>query len=88
MRVQCLTHVPFEGLGSIAPWLAAASHEIVHTRLYEQAPLPAPAQVDLLVVMGGPMSVHDEQEYSPVDGPAPGLSDQAPSLSRRDNTEK
>lgn len=63
MRVQCLTHVPFEGLGSIAPWLAAASHEIVHTRLYEQAPLPAPEQVDLLVVIGGPMSVHAEEAY-------------------------
>lgn len=63
MHVHCLTHVPFEGMGSITPWLAAAGHEIAYTRLYEQAPFPAPEQVDLLVVMGGPMSVHDEEAY-------------------------
>lgn len=60
-RVHCLQHVPFEGPGSMAPWLTAAGHHLSVTRLDLGAPLPAPEAVDLLLVMGGPMSVNDEQ---------------------------
>jgi GMP synthase-like glutamine amidotransferase len=34
------------------------------TRLYEGAPLPRPAELDWLIVMGGPMSVNDENRHS------------------------
>jgi GMP synthase-like glutamine amidotransferase len=61
LRVHCLQHVPFEGPGSMAPWLAAAGHHLTVTRLDLGAPLPAPEAVDLLLVLGGPMSVNDEQ---------------------------
>lgn len=60
MRVHCLQHVPFEGLGSIEPWLRAAGCDLSTTRLYEAEDLPAPDEVDLLIVLGGPMSVNDE----------------------------
>lgn len=63
MRTHYLQHVAFEGLGSIATWLENAGHSITHTRFYETADLPSPADIDLLVVMGGPMSVNDEAEY-------------------------
>jgi GMP synthase-like glutamine amidotransferase len=63
MRAHYLQHVPFEGLGSIEPWLLAARYEISGTRFYEAADLPSPSDVDLLVVMGGPMSVNDEEQY-------------------------
>lgn len=63
MRAHYLQHVPFEGLGSIEPWLRAAGYEITCTRFYESVQLPDPGELDLLVVMGGPMSVNDEDEF-------------------------
>ena len=63
MRAHYLQHVPFEGLGSIEPWLAAAGYELTRTPLYATADLPAAKAVDFLVVMGGPMSVNDEDQF-------------------------
>lgn len=60
MRAHCLQHVPFEGLGSIEPWLKAAGCELSATRFFEDTSLPGLNGLDLLVVMGGPMSVNDE----------------------------
>lgn len=62
MRAHYLQHVPFEGLGSIAPWLEASGYEITSTRFFESAELPDPQAIDLLVILGGPMSVNDEGE--------------------------
>ena len=64
MRAHYLQHVPFEGLGSIEPWLHTAGYAITDTRLFESTRLPDLEEFDLLVVMGGPMSVNDESGYS------------------------
>jgi GMP synthase-like glutamine amidotransferase len=63
MRAHYLQHVPFEGLGSIEHWLAAHEYEITHTRFFESSTLPDIEAIDLLVIMGGPMSVNDEDTY-------------------------
>ncbi|TKB12361.1 type 1 glutamine amidotransferase [Desulforhopalus sp. IMCC35007] len=63
MRAHYLQHVFFEGLGSIELWLTDAGYELSATRLYESAGFPAPAEIDLLVIMGGPMSVNDEAQF-------------------------
>lgn len=63
MRAHYLQHVPFEGLGIIEPWLRAEGYDITATRFYESTILPDWREVDLLVVMGGPMSVNDEFEF-------------------------
>jgi GMP synthase-like glutamine amidotransferase len=63
MRAHYLQHVPFEGLGSIESWLRAAGYEITHTRFFESVRLPDPREIDLVIVMGGPMSVNDEGEF-------------------------
>lgn len=63
MRVHYLQHVPFEGLGSIHAWLESRAATVTATRLYEGAHFPAPASIDLLIVMGGPMSVNDEASH-------------------------
>ena len=63
MRAHYLQHVPFEGLGCIEPWLQRAGYEVTATRFYDSEELPPPAEVDLVVAMGGPMSVNDEQQY-------------------------
>lgn len=60
MRVHYLQHVPFEGLGSIETALQARQATITVTRLYEQPAFPVQESFDLLIVMGGPMSIHDE----------------------------
>jgi GMP synthase-like glutamine amidotransferase len=62
MRVHYLQHVPFEGLGSIAPWLEEHGYEMTKTEFFGSAALPAIKDIDLLIVMGGPMSVNDEQQ--------------------------
>ena len=61
-RAHCLQHVPFEGLGSIGPWLEAAGYAVTATRFFASPVLPDPREVNLVVAMGGPMSVNDERE--------------------------
>jgi GMP synthase-like glutamine amidotransferase len=63
MRAHYLQHVPFEGLGSIEAWLRGAGYEITSTRFHAFEKLPDIEDIDLLIVMGGPMSVNDEQDY-------------------------
>ena len=58
-----MQHVPFEGLGSIETWLQSRRADVSVTRLFEEPALPDPADVDLLVIMGGPMSVNDEADH-------------------------
>ena len=63
MHVQVLQHVPFEGVGSMADWFQTRGATLHYTRFYEaDARLPDPASCDLIVAMGGPMSVNDESE--------------------------
>ena len=63
MRVYVLQHVPFEELGNIQPWLAQHNAEVHYCRLYANDPLPDVNETDLLIVLGGPMSVNDESHY-------------------------
>jgi GMP synthase-like glutamine amidotransferase len=63
MRAHYLQHVPFEGLGSIEGWLRNAGYDISATRLYQSEELPDIGDLDFIVVMGGPMSVNDTDEY-------------------------
>jgi GMP synthase-like glutamine amidotransferase len=63
MRAHYLQHVSFEGLGVIKPWLDASGYEITHTRFFETTGLPDANDIDLLIVMGGPMSANDEREF-------------------------
>jgi GMP synthase-like glutamine amidotransferase len=64
MKAHYLQHVPFEGLGSIEPWLAAGGYETTATRFFQADQLPDLNLIDLLVVLGGPMSVNDEASFS------------------------
>ena len=61
MRFVCLQHMPHEGSGHAADWLAAHGHSLVLTKLFEPNPqFPALADFDGLLILGGAMSVHDE----------------------------
>ena len=63
MRAHVLQHVAFEGLGSILPWLDTHCTAVTFTRFYdpELAQLPDASDFDVLIALGGPMSVNDEQ---------------------------
>lgn len=71
MRAHYLQHVPFEGLGSIARWLQQRGATVSGTKLFEDAYLPPLDGIDLLIALGGPMSVDDERNY-------PWLADEKP----------
>lgn len=58
MRLHYLQHVPFEGLGHIRTWAASKGCSVTCTRLHANDPLPPLMEVDLLVIMGGPMNVY------------------------------
>ncbi len=62
MNVHILQHVFFEGIGSMAPWLGLRGANISITRFFESWTLPDVSSLDLIIAMGGPMSVNDEAE--------------------------
>ncbi|MCP3875127.1 MAG: type 1 glutamine amidotransferase [Desulfobacteraceae bacterium] len=63
MRVHYLQHVPFEALGSMESVFIKKGHNLTCTKFYDQEALPSMQDIDWLIVMGGPMGVHDEQIY-------------------------
>ena len=63
MHFHCLQHVPFETPGNIETWISEKKHALSFTRLYDNDPFPLVRDIDALIIMGGPMSVHDEHEF-------------------------
>jgi len=63
MIAQVFQHVPFEDIGSMSSWLVARDFEIRYTRFYAGDEPPQPDSYDFLIVMGGPMSVLEEDAY-------------------------
>src|SRR5256885_9656206 len=63
MRVSVFRHVPFETAGSISNWLTAHNAAVSEVRMYERHSLPDLSRTDLIVVMGGTMSVNDEESF-------------------------
>lgn len=57
-----MQHVSFEGLGSIESWLQNVNYRITNTKFYKSSVLPDVNEIDLLVVLGGPMSVNDAED--------------------------
>ncbi len=64
MRIHYLQHVPFESPANILNWAKERGHSITGTHLYKNQPFPDFSSFDMLVVMGGPMGVYDENKYS------------------------
>jgi GMP synthase-like glutamine amidotransferase len=60
MNVHVLQHVPFEDIGSMASWLSARGAAVRYTRFFEDPTLPQLKDLDLIIAMGGPMSVNEE----------------------------
>lgn len=62
MKVHVFQHAPFEDLGSIRFWLDQRGAEISYTRFFAGDLVPVLDGFDLLIAMGGPMSVNDEEK--------------------------
>ncbi|HUQ56947.1 type 1 glutamine amidotransferase [Lentzea sp.] len=63
MRSVVVQHVPFEGPGLIAPALFAVGSTVSVVRADLGDALPTASQLDVLVVMGGPMGALDDHEH-------------------------
>lgn len=64
MRIHCLQHLKNDTLGSIGTWIDEKEYKLTKTLLYENSFFPAPEEFDLLLIMGGTMSIYQEEEYS------------------------
>lgn len=63
MRIHIFQHVVFEDAGSIEKIAREKSFSIHYTRFFEPFKLPNLSSFDLLIIMGGPMSIYDEEQY-------------------------
>jgi GMP synthase (glutamine-hydrolysing) len=76
-RALVLSHVTFEDLGTLEAPLRARGFEIENVNASEASfPLPQTASCDLLIVLGGPIGVYDDQDY-------PFLKDEIALISQR-----
>ncbi len=62
-RLHYLQHVWFEDLGIIKTWAEEQGYTVTRTAFFNNEPLPNIAEIDWLVVMGGPMNIHEEAKY-------------------------
>jgi GMP synthase-like glutamine amidotransferase len=64
MHIHCLQHVPYESPGSILEWAAVGGHTMSCSHLFEaDIKYPPIAAIDVLLIMGGSMSVNEEAKY-------------------------
>lgn len=64
MHIHFIQHVAFESPGYILEWAQDKGFSTSFTRLYESVEFPPVENINWLVVMGGPMGVHDEAQYN------------------------
>ena len=63
MKIAALFHVSFEKLVLIEDWILAKGYSLTEYHLYNDPHLPLTGEFDMLIIMGGPMSVNDDDRY-------------------------
>ncbi len=64
MRINILQHTPDEGAGSILDWAKSRGHEVyTYYPGFFNGVLPTVDETDMLVLLGGPISPNDSDEF-------------------------
>ncbi len=63
LRAHCFQHLPFEKPGSLERWFEEHGYLLTYTRFFESVNLPELGMVDFLIILGGTMSVNDEDQF-------------------------
>jgi len=64
MRIHFIQHVPFEEPAALLQWANEKKYPVSFTRMYEEVVFPGLHQFDLLIILGGPMGVYEEEKYT------------------------
>lgn len=63
MNIHFIQHVAFEHPGYLLQWAKENDHTISFTKLYDSIVFPTLDSFQMLVIMGGPMGVYEEEKY-------------------------
>jgi len=64
MNIHIIQHVSFEPAGMIADWAAMREYPVTYTYLFEkEIHWPSVNDIDMLVILGGPMGVYEEDKF-------------------------
>lgn len=63
MKIHFLQHAHFEDPGYLLDWAETNGHSHSSTYLFKNETLPGNEDFDLLVIMGGPMNIYEEEKY-------------------------
>ena len=64
MNIHIIQHVSFEPAGMIADWAEMREYPVTYTYLFEKdIHWPSVNDTDMLVVLGGPMGVYEEDKF-------------------------
>ncbi len=64
MDIHVLQHVPYEGPGMIRDWARRNNHRLhMYPVFLEDSSWPRFRSDDVLVIMGGPMNIYEEEKY-------------------------
>lgn len=63
LRIHALFHTDYEDFNFIKKWANSQHHIMSVSRSYDNEALPELDSFDWLIVLGGPMSVHDEDKH-------------------------
>ena len=64
MKIHFIFHERFEGPGCIEKWASEKKYQWSVTRTYANGPFPDMQSFDWLIIMGGGMSVYEEEKYA------------------------
>lgn len=64
MKIHCIRHEPFEGLAYIEDWIREMNFPLSYTHTFRNEEFPEINSFDLLIVMGGTVSVYEEDKFT------------------------
>lgn len=63
MNIHYIMHASFEKIGIIEEWAKEQNHKLSGTHIYAGEKLPSPDTFDFLIIMGGPQSPLEIEQY-------------------------